>query len=106
MRSWMRPRSMASPYYPLWVSGPIGTTAAKRKPGMPGTKIRSTPNAAARDTPMKFYGHFAAAYGTIWLLLLGLSLITRSHIDAGAFGLCGFPVIALVYVLIRMGTDQ
>jgi hypothetical protein len=55
---------------------------------------------------MKFYGHFAAAYGTIWLLLLGLSLITQSHINAGAFGLFGFPVIALVYALIRIGTDQ
>jgi len=55
---------------------------------------------------MKFYGHFAAAYGTIWLLLLGLSLITQSHIDAGAFGLFGFPIIALVYALIRVSTDQ
>jgi hypothetical protein len=55
---------------------------------------------------MKFYGHFAAAYGTIWLLLLGLSLITQSHIDAGPFGLCGFPIIALIYALIRIGTDQ
>jgi hypothetical protein len=55
---------------------------------------------------MKFYGHFAAAYGTIWLLLLGLSLITQSHIDAGAFGIFGFPIIALVYALIRLGTDQ
>jgi hypothetical protein len=55
---------------------------------------------------MKFYGHFAAAYGTFWLLLLGLALITRSHIDAGPFGLFGFPIIALVYALIRVGTDQ
>jgi hypothetical protein len=55
---------------------------------------------------MKFYGHFATAYGTIWLLLIGLSLITQSHINAGAFGLFGFPIIALVYALIRIGTDQ
>jgi hypothetical protein len=55
---------------------------------------------------MKFYGHFAAAYGTIWLLMLGLSLITQSRIDAGAFGLCGFPIIAFVYALIRIGADQ
>jgi hypothetical protein len=54
---------------------------------------------------MKFYGHFAAAYGTIWLLLLGVSLITRSHINAGAFGLFGFPVIALIYAIIQGNTD-
>ena len=50
---------------------------------------------------MKFYGHFAAAYGTIWLLMLGVSLITQSHIDAGLLGLVGFPIIALVYAFIR-----
>ena len=55
---------------------------------------------------MKFYGHFAAAYGTIWLLLLGLSVITQSHINAGPFGLFGFPIIALFYALIRLGADQ
>jgi hypothetical protein len=55
---------------------------------------------------MRFYGHFAAAYGTIWLLLLGCSLITQSHINAGPFGLFGFPIIAFVYALIRVGTDQ
>ena len=51
--------------------------------------------------PLRFYEHFACAYGTIWLVLLGLSLLTRSHIDAGAFGLFGFPIIALVYAFIR-----
>jgi hypothetical protein len=55
---------------------------------------------------MKFYGHFAAAYGTIWLLLLVAALLTQSHIDAGAFGIFGFPIIALVYALIRLSTDQ
>jgi hypothetical protein len=58
------------------------------------------------DTQMKFYGHFAAAYGTIWLLMLGLALITQSHINAGTFGLFGFPIIAFVYALIRIGADQ
>jgi hypothetical protein len=41
-----------------------------------------------------------------WLIMLGLSLITQSHINAGAFGLFGFPIIALVYALIRVGADQ
>jgi hypothetical protein len=55
---------------------------------------------------MKFYGHFAAAYGTIWLLLLGLALITQSHVDAGAFGFFGFPLISLVYAWIRAANDS
>jgi len=55
---------------------------------------------------MKFYGHFAAAYGTIWLFMLGLSLITQSHINAGAFGLFGFPIISFVYAFIQRGADQ
>ena len=57
-------------------------------------------------TQMKFYGHFAAAYGTIWLLLLGLALITQSHVDAGAFGFFGFPLISLVYAWIRAANDS
>lgn len=50
----------------------------------------------------RFYGHFAAAYGTIWLALLFAALVSRSHIDAGEFGLFGFPVIALIYAFVRM----
>jgi hypothetical protein len=55
---------------------------------------------------MKFYGHFAAAYGTIWLVLVGFALIMQSHIDAGAFGLLGFPVIALIYASIRIASAR
>ena len=52
-------------------------------------------------TPLRFYEHFACAYGTIWLLLLACSLLTQGHINAGAFGLFGFPIIALVDAFIR-----
>ena len=55
---------------------------------------------------MRFYGYFAAAYGTFWLLLFGLAIITQSHIDAGWFGIVGFPLIALIYAGIRMTTHQ
>ena len=51
----------------------------------------------------RFYGHFAAAYGTFWFVLLCAALVSQSHIDAGAFGMIGFPLIALVYAAIRMG---
>ena len=51
--------------------------------------------------PLRFYEHFACAYGTIWLVLLVCSFLIQKHIDAGAFGLFGFPIIALVYAFIR-----
>ena len=51
----------------------------------------------------RWYGHFAAAYGTIWLGLLLVALMAQDHIDAGMFGLIGFPIIAAVYAFIRNG---
>ena len=47
----------------------------------------------------RFYLHFAAAYGTIWLAMLLAAVFSQSHINAGEFGLYGFPIIALVYGL-------
>jgi len=52
-------------------------------------------------TPLRFYEHFACALGTLFLLTLLCSLLTRSHIDLGAFGVFGFPIIALIYAFIR-----
>lgn len=54
----------------------------------------------------RFYGYFAAAYGTIWLVLMLAALLTQSSIDAGAFGLFGFPIIALVYAFIRASGER
>jgi len=51
---------------------------------------------------LNFYGRFAAAYGTCWLLMVVLAVVTQSHIDAGVFGLVGFPLIALFYAVIRI----
>ena len=48
-----------------------------------------------------FYTDFAAAYGTIWLLLLACALVSQSHIDAGWFGLIGFPILGLIYAFLR-----
>lgn len=55
--------------------------------------------------PLRFYEHFACAYGTIWLLLLACSFVIQERIDAGAFGVFGFPVIALIYAFIRRSSD-
>jgi len=52
----------------------------------------------------RFYGHFAAAYGTFWLILLLVAVVSQSHVDAGGFGMFGFPLIALVYAVIRTTT--
>jgi hypothetical protein len=52
---------------------------------------------------MKFYGHFAAAYGTIWFVMMLYAFLTHSHVNAGSFGLFGFPIIAFFYALIRVG---
>lgn len=49
----------------------------------------------------RFYLHFAAAYGTFWIVLMSLALIGQMHIDAGVFGLVGFPIIAGVYSALR-----
>ena len=52
-----------------------------------------------------FWTYFTSGYGTLWLVLLGLGLVTQSHIDAGLFGLFGFPIIALIYASIRRSKD-
>ena len=50
----------------------------------------------------RFYGHFAAAYGTLWLLLFLAALLSQSHIDAGEFGFFGFPILAIFYAVLRV----
>ncbi len=50
----------------------------------------------------RFYGYFAAAYGTFWLVILGAAVLTQSNVNAGEFGLYGFPLIALLYAFARM----
>jgi len=49
----------------------------------------------------EFYGSFAAAYGTLWLLFLAFSLLTRSQIETGWIGMFGFPAGSLIYALSR-----
>jgi hypothetical protein len=53
-----------------------------------------------------FWTYFTSGYGTIWLILLGCSLVTQEHLDAGLFGLIGFPVIAALYAGIRRSNDS
>ncbi|HZZ26542.1 MAG TPA: hypothetical protein VFE46_00940 [Pirellulales bacterium] len=54
---------------------------------------------------IRFYGHFAAAYGTIWLIFV-LSALFSNHVETGEFGLYGFPAIALAYAVVRTITGS
>lgn len=49
----------------------------------------------------RFYGYFAAAYGTFWFCLFVAALVSQKHINAGPFGFYGFPIIAFLYALFR-----
>ena len=50
----------------------------------------------------RFYLHFASASGTFWFVLMVLAVVGQTHIDAGAFGLFGFPIVAIIYAAIRV----
>ena len=54
----------------------------------------------------RFYGYFAAAYGTIWFVIMAFAVLTGSRVDAGALGFCGFPIISLLYALFRFSTFE
>jgi len=49
----------------------------------------------------RFYLHFASCYGTIWLVIMVVAMIAQTHVDAGLFGLIGFPIIAAIYGAVR-----
>jgi len=53
-----------------------------------------------------FYTYFSSGYGTLWLVLLAVSIISQSRVDTGNFGLFGFPVIAAIYAFFRRSTDE
>lgn len=50
----------------------------------------------------KWWGYFAAAYGTFWAVLLGLAMLTQSHINTGEFGLYVVPVLCCFYAIWRV----
>jgi len=52
-----------------------------------------------------FWTYFTSGYGIIWLSLLIISLISSTHINAGSFGIFGFPIIAAIYAAIRRSND-
>ena len=54
----------------------------------------------------RFYGHFAAAYGTIWFALMLAAVVSQSQIDTGELGFYGFPVVALLYAWVRVATND
>ena len=53
-----------------------------------------------------FYQHFAVAYGTFWLLLFMAAFVSQSHINAGEFGVFGFPIMALIYAFLKFNAEN
>jgi hypothetical protein len=51
---------------------------------------------------VKFYGYFAACYGSLWILLILAAFVTQSHIDLGALGFYGFPLLSAIYATLRI----
>lgn len=50
---------------------------------------------------IRFYGHFAAAFGSCWLFLFLVVIITQSRIDLGELGFFGFPIGSAIYAYLR-----
>lgn len=53
----------------------------------------------------RFYGHFAAAIGTLILAVVFVALVTQSNINVGDLGTIGFPLLALFYAFVRMAGE-
>jgi hypothetical protein len=53
-----------------------------------------------------FYTDFATCYGTIWLALTAVALVSQTHINPGIFGVVGFPLISLIYAASRSGSRR
>jgi hypothetical protein len=56
--------------------------------------------------PLRFYEHFACAFGTLFFILLFASIVTQQRLDTGWFGLIGFLIIALVYAFVRKAQED
>jgi len=68
---------------------------------------RTPPNHEPKgpSTLGRFYGYFSSAYGTCFLAMFAVAIITRSQVQTGAFGVFGFPIISLIYAFYRLGSD-
>lgn len=52
-----------------------------------------------------WFTYFSSGYGTCWLILFAVALLTQSHINTGIIGLIGFPVIGAIYAFVRRSGD-
>jgi hypothetical protein len=55
---------------------------------------------------MRFYGRFAAAWGTVWLVLFAIAFLSRSHINLGEGGMILCLLGSLVYAAVRAISDR
>jgi hypothetical protein len=51
---------------------------------------------------VKFYGHFAAAFGSIVILLFLLAFITQGRVNLGVLGMIGIPIACAIYAHQRL----
>ena len=55
----------------------------------------------------KFYLHFAAAYGTTWLILVFFSIVNSSPVTPGKFQLYVlFPLLSIIYALLAINKKR
>ena len=54
----------------------------------------------------KFYYDFAAAYGTLWLLMFIIVILTQSSVKLGGFGMIGFPLISFTWAIIMRSSGK
>ena len=52
-----------------------------------------------------WFTYFSSAWGTCWLVLMSVALVTQTHINAGAVGLVAFVLIGVVYAWFRRSLD-
>ena len=54
---------------------------------------------------LKFYGHFAAAFGSLWIFFFLIAFLTQSRVNLGSLGFFGFPIVSAIYAHLRMKAD-
>jgi hypothetical protein len=51
---------------------------------------------------VKFYGHFAAAFGSLWLGLFLIAFVTQARINLGLVGAAAVLIVCAIYAHQRL----
>ncbi|MDB5334628.1 MAG: hypothetical protein JWN70_247 [Planctomycetaceae bacterium] len=55
---------------------------------------------------MRFYERFASAYGTLVLAVVVIAFFTNRVINLGGLGYIGFPIMAVIYAIVRYAIEE